>query len=266
MKQTNVNFEFLSVMMDEDFASVTINRPKVLNALNLRVIDELTQVMEELHQQELRAIILQGSGEKAFVAGADIEEMSQLDQYQALDFARKGQKLTQVIENLPFISIAVVQGYALGGGCELAMACDMIVATENAVFGQPEVQLGLIPGFGGTQRLIDRVGLSLAMDILCCGRKLSGTEAARCGLAARVCSLGELPQTLEIMKKGLLSSGPSALKDTKKLARMSQEINLTDGLFAEAQLFAAGFVREETRRGMEAFLKKEKPFFAKRTG
>jgi len=226
------------------------------------VLREITEYLNDAQATEsLRALVLRGAGDKAFVAGADIASMANLSPVDALQFARLGQDLTTKLEEQPFLTIARVQGYALGGGCELAMACDVIVASEDSLFGQPEVDLGLIPGFGGTQRLARRVGLPLAMEMLCAGRKINGKEALQHGLASTVVPAAELDAALAKILKNILKAAPLAIAHTKKLARSSLEQTLNDGLSAEAEAFATCFAQHEAREGIQAFLEKRKADF-----
>lgn len=241
---------------------VTINRPKVLNALNLQVITELQMALQSAIEQKMRVFVIEGAGEKAFVAGADIAQMSELSSDDAIKFARLGQELTLALEQAPLITIAKVQGYALGGGCELAMACDLLIAAESSVFGQPEVDLGLIPGFGGTQRLVKRVGLALASAILFGGRKLTGRDAFHCGLASEVTTKEELETTVNSMIKAILKAGPRAVTETKFLAKAALETPIRNGLAAEATAFGNCFARSEAREGIQAFLEKRPARFS----
>jgi len=242
---------------------ITINRPDALNALNHQVLTELTAVFSAAAAAlEVRAIVLQGAGEKAFVAGADVKQMSAMTPAQSLEFARLGQGLTMLMAALPQPIIAKVQGFALGSGCELAMACDLVVASTRAKFGQPEVGLGLIAGFGGTQRLVRRVGLTLGLDILCAGRNLSGEEAAAAGLVARVVPPEELDGEVNKVLKGILRAAPHAVAESKRLARQAYDMTLAAGLSAEATAFAACFSGAEAREGMQAFVEKRSASFA----
>jgi enoyl-CoA hydratase len=256
------DFEMLEVEIRENSIFCTINRPKVLNALNRQVLLEMTEFVEGVAAMpELRVVVLQGAGDKAFVAGADIAQMSDMDARAATEFSALGQELTEKIENLPQLTIAKVQGFALGGGCELAMAADIIVASTRARFGQPEVNLGLIAGFGGTQRLTDRVGLALAIDILCGGRQLKGAEAAAHGLVARVVEPELLDETVAKIIENTNKTGPHAITVSKSLARASCSKELHQGLQLERSAFGALFEREESREGLNAFLDKRSPAF-----
>ncbi|MFW7377380.1 MAG: enoyl-CoA hydratase/isomerase family protein [Oligoflexus sp.] len=258
------DYQTLIVDVDPDapIMRVTINRPKVLNALNLQVITELEEALEAAIKHKLRVLVIEGAGDKAFVAGADIAQMLDLSSDDALRFARQGQRLTQALEEAPLITIAKVQGYALGGGCELAMACDLLIAAESSIFGQPEVDLGLIPGFGGTQRLVKRVGLPLASAILYGGRKLTGRDAFHCGLVSDVAPKEELETSIQSLIKAVLKAGPQAIVETKRLARMALDIPLNNGLAAEATAFANCFARPESREGIQAFLEKRAARFS----
>lgn len=255
--------EHLQIEKKTGYWDVTINRPKVLNALNPTVIAELSDVVAAARKEtDLRALVLRGAGDKAFVAGADIAAMQEMTPEQALMFGRKGQELTLALEDASFITIAVVQGFALGGGCELAMACDVVIASTAAKFGQPETDLGLIAGFGGTQRLVKRVGLPVAMDMLCCGRKLSGTEAFQLGLAARVAAPEQLETEVEATLKGILRAAPGANSETKRLIREAMDMPLRAGLASEATGFATRFAGVEAKEGITAFLEKRKAKFS----
>lgn len=259
-----MNYETINV--EEKTAGcleVTINRPDQLNALNRQVIEELTSVCETQITPKIRVLLLKGAGDKAFVAGADIKEMESLTASEAEFFAKKGQRLTTLLETINCISVAVVQGFALGGGCELAMACDMIVASDKARFGQPEVNLGLVAGFGGTQRLAKQVGPKVAMDLLICGqsRMLKADEAKTLGLVSRVVVHDDLPEEVEKVVTSILSVGPKAAKLSKKLVRLSESCPLEKGLQMEASLFGSQFDTSEKNEGVQAFLEKRKPNF-----
>lgn len=256
------SYETLLCTREGGVATVTINRPKVLNALNETVLRELHSVLaDRSFTRGLRALVLTGAGEKAFVAGADIGAMQSMDAAAALRFGRLGQELSLALENAPYLTIARVQGFALGGGCELALSCDIVIAAETALFGQPEVDLGLIPGFGGTQRLAKRVGLALALEILCAGRKLNGKEAQQCGLVSNVKPSEELDPYLASLLKNIEKAAPQAVAETKRLARASLEQPLQHGLAAEATAFATCFAGAEAREGMTAFLEKRRAQF-----
>lgn len=256
---------FSSIIFDQEgpVAKITINRPEALNALNLNVIEEMLEAILGEMDPEVRVLVIEGAGEKAFVAGADIKSMLDLEPTEALEFARLGQNLLNTLEQIPQIVIAKIQGFALGGGCELAMACDILVASTKASFGQPEVNLGLVPGFGGTQRLVRRVGLPIAMDMLLTGsgRKLTAEEAQRLGLISRLCAPENLEEEVNSVIKSILKSGPFASREIKRLVRESGEMSLKAGLNSEASTFASCFASQESREGISAFLEKRTPNF-----
>lgn len=260
----SAKFDHIKVDIRGAVARITVDRPEVLNALNLEVVEELEEALvEHIDPVETRVIVFEGSGDKAFIAGADVAAMSDMSPEMALAFAQQGQALSKALESLPQITIAKVQGFALGGGCELAMACDLIIASRDAKFGQPEVNLGLIPGFGGTQRLARRVGLPVALDMLCCGsgRTLSGEEAFRVGLVSRVVDKDKLEGEVERAIKAVLKAGPCAVSEVKRLARESYGMSLEAGLSSEASSFANCFGRDESKEGISAFLEKRSANF-----
>lgn len=257
------NYELISIEHEDSVCRLTIQREEQLNALNLQVIEELTNAILTL-PQDTRVVVLAGSGAKAFVAGADIAAMREMSPTDAHAFARAGQRLTLAIEACFAVTIARVQGFALGGGCELAMACDLIIASEKAKFGQPEVNLGLIPGFGGTQRLVRRVGLPRALDMLCTGQggAVTATEAYAMGLISRVAAPAELDHEIGKAIRAIKKCGPIAITETKRLARAACDMPLTAGLEAEASAFAAAFAGPEAKEGLGAFLEKRSPGFS----
>ena len=244
--------------------TITINRPDAMNALNETVLEELEEsLLEDFDANLHRAVVIEGAGEKAFVAGADISGMKEMNPEHAHEFAQLGQSIGNIIATLPAVVIAKVRGYALGGGCELAMACDLVVAGRSAKFGQPEVNLGLIAGFGGTQRLVHRVGMHVALDMLLTGRGrvISGEEAFHLGLASRVVDDDKLDSEIEKICDSLTKTGPTAVAETKRLVRDAQHMGLDAGLAAEASAFALCFSRKESKEGIEAFLAKRTPKF-----
>jgi len=258
-------FETIIVKIEGPVCRITINRPLALNALNATVLSEIESALfSTMDPIATRVVVLEGAGDRAFVAGADIAQMKDMSAAQARDFARHGQMLTKALETLTQVTIAKVQGFALGGGCELAMACDLIIAGKAAKFGQPEVNLGIIPGFGGTQRLVRRVGMHAAMDMLLCGRgrTLSGTEAHQLGLVSRVVDDDKLEEETKKVIRAILSAGPRAVAETKRLARDAYHMTLDAGLNAEANAFAACFADDEAVEGLSAFLDKRNPTFS----
>ncbi|QJQ96138.1 MULTISPECIES: enoyl-CoA hydratase/isomerase family protein [Halomonadaceae] len=241
---------------------LTIDRPKALNALNSAVITELDATLATLEMRDdLRGVLITGGGEKSFVAGADIAEMRDKSPEQARQFASQALATLKRLERLPVPVVALVNGYCLGGGCELALACDWAVASDNALFGQPEVLLGVIPGFGGTQRLPRRVGPAMALDLVTTGRKIDAQEALRIGLVNRVVPQGHLDAYAEELAGQLAGNGPHAVRAAKQAVHDGMDQDLDAALALETSLFALGFAGEEQREGMSAFIEKRKPHF-----
>jgi len=243
-------------------AEITINRPKALNALNTQTLKELGAVIDELaEKQEIRVIILTGAGEKAFVAGADIAEMQNKTPIEARNFARLGQKIFSAIENMPQVVIAAVNGFALGGGCELAMACDIRLASTKAKFGQPEVSLGIIPGFAGTQRLPRLIGKGLAKELIYTGDMIDAQEAYRIGLVNKVYEPEDLLNKAREMAHKIISRGPNAVSFAKLAINTGLNMDDESAYKYEAEVFGLCFTTEEQKEGMTAFLEKRKPEF-----
>ena len=258
-----MNFENLLVDMADGIALVTINRPKALNALNEQTLRELDAAFSDLAVDDTaQVIILTGSGEKAFVAGADISAMQPLSPLQARDCAKLGHEVMRRIEACPKPVIAAVNGFALGGGCELALGCDIRLVADNARFGQPEVNLGVIPGFGGTQRLARLVGKGLAMEMILTGDMVSADEAHRIGLANKVVAQAELLDTAKAMAAKIISKGPLAVKLSKEAIRNGLEMDLDKANQYEAELFGLCFASEQQKEGMQAFLEKRRADFS----
>ncbi|HEU5400175.1 MAG TPA: enoyl-CoA hydratase-related protein [Terriglobales bacterium] len=250
-------FENLKFENRNKIAYVTITRPKVLNALNRATIAELHSAFTEVRDNaEIRLAILTGEGEKAFVAGADINELATQGPVEGAEYARAGQAVFDLIENCGKPVIACVNGFALGGGCELAMACTMRLASENAKFGQPEVKLGIIPGYGGTQRLPRLVGKGVAQQILLSGEMTSAQEAYRIGLVNEVVPLGELIPRAEALAAKIMANGPLACKYVLEAVNKGMEMTLQEGLFLEASLFGLCCSTEDKSEGTKAFLEK----------
>jgi enoyl-CoA hydratase len=241
---------------------VRINRPKALNALNPTVIAELSAAIEALRAQvdagdwSIRGLIVTGAGDKAFVAGADIGSMADMSEDQALDFASRGHALGDQLAQLPIPVIAAVHGFALGGGCELALACDFIVASETARFGQPEVKLGVIPGFGGTQRLTRRVGLARAIELCVTGDMIKADEAVRIGLANHVVPADQLLARCEQIITTVAKMGPLAVAAAKQVLHRGAELPLAAANRLEVESFAGLFQTRDQTEGMQAFLAK----------
>lgn len=260
-----MEFENLLIEIAEGIATVTINRPKALNAMNAAVLGELECAFTALNSNpEVGCIILTGSGEKAFVAGADISAMQPLDAVTARDFALLGHRVMQLIEKGPKPVIAAVNGFALGGGCELAMGCDLRIAGDNAKFGQPEVNLGVIPGFGGTQRLPRLVGKGRAMELVLTGDMIDAQEALRIGLVNKVYPLAELLAETRKMAKKILSKGPLAIRLGKEAVCNGLEMDLDRACAYEADLFGFCFATADQKEGMQAFLEKRPAKFTGR--
>ena len=240
-----------------NIAYVTIDRPKVLNALNMATMEELRQVFTELKDdRETRVVILTGGGEKAFVAGADINELAKNDPVQAKAYTHKGQATLDLIENLGKPVIACINGFALGGGCEIAMACTMRLASENARLGQPEVKLGIIPGYGGTQRLPRLVGTGLAMQMVLTGEMISAQEAHRIGLVNEVVAADRLMARAEEIAGKIIGMAPLAIQYCMEAVNRGMNMTLQEGLFLEATLFGICCATEDKKEGTTAFLEK----------
>lgn len=244
---------------------ITINRPEKLNALNAATVRELWEVFHEIaHDEEVGVIILTGAGDKAFIAGADITELAVQGPLQGKETARFGQQLLLFIERLGKPVIAAINGYALGGGCELAMACTIRIASENARLGQPEVRLGLIPGYGGTQRLARLIGKGRALELLLTGEMISAEEAYRLGLVNRVTSREELIPTAEKIARQILSNAPVAVRLCLEAVNAGLEMPLEEALLLEAALFGLCATTEDFREGTRAFLEKRPAQFTGR--
>jgi enoyl-CoA hydratase len=241
---------------------VTVNRPKALNALAPQVLRELLQAVADASgDPAVRALMITGAGDKAFVAGADIAAMSAMSALEGREFAAQGHALMRAIELAPFPAIALVNGYALGGGCELALACDFIVASEKAVFGQPEVSLGIVPGFGGTQRLTRLVGKAMAVELCTTGRQVKADEALRIGLANHVVAPDQLLAKGLELAGAIAQKAPVAVRLTKHLIQRGQDMDLANANAFEADVFGVAFATDDRVEGMRAFLDKRKPEF-----
>ncbi|RJP80056.1 MAG: crotonase [Candidatus Zixiibacteriota bacterium] len=252
-----MNYENLLFELEEGIAIVTVNRPKALNALTVATVGELLAVFQRVKDDpHVRGVILTGAGEKAFVAGADIGEIHNLDGLGGARFALNGQEMTNHIQHLGKPVVAAVNGFALGGGCELAMACHVRFAAENARFGQPEVNLGVIPGYGGTQRLARLVGLGRALELCLTGDMVDAPEAYRLGLVNKVYPAAELiPKSKEFLKK-VISKGPQAVAYVLHACNRGVEMGLGDALRLEAHLFGLVCATEDMKEGTQAFLEK----------
>jgi enoyl-CoA hydratase len=257
-----MNYENILYQKKNKIGYVTINRPEKLNALNRKTMDELHHVIYDIkNNSDIFAVILTGSGEKAFVAGADINELSEQNPLTGKELAQKGQAVLNMIENLTKPVIAAVNGFALGGGCELAMACHIRIASANARFAQPEVGLGIIPGYGGTQRLTRLVGKSRAFELCLTGDMIDAAEAYRIGLVNKITSNDKLLSTCEEIITKILSKGPVAASLIIEAINTGIEIPLNHALALEASLFGISASTEDMREGTKAFIEKRKPVF-----
>ena len=253
---------YANILIERDgtVATLTVNRPKSLNALNSQTLRDLTQAVRDLGDS-VRAIILTGAGEKAFVAGADIAEMKPMTPWSAREFSELGHVVTALLEDLPCATIAAVNGYALGGGLELAVACDMIYASENARFGLPEVTLGVTPGFGGTQRLVRLVGKLRAKEMIFTGEMIDAKRAFEIGLVNSVHPREQLLAHCKAVAQKISARGPLAISRAKQLIERGYDIPLRAANRQEAETFALLFDTEDRREGMAAFLEKRPPKF-----
>lgn len=259
MELKNLLYEVL-----DNIATITINRPDKLNALNHDTLSELNLVIEKIKTDEsVHVVIITGAGEKAFVAGADIEELSELNSESGSEFSEFGQSIFSKIENLNKPVIAVVNGFALGGGCELALACHIRLASDKARFGQPEVGLGTIPGYGGTQRLARQINKGRALEYILTGDMIHADEAYRIGLVNRVYASDELIAKAEEMAQKIISKGRFAVSASIQAVNAVDQLSLSEGLELEAELFGSCCETEEFKEGTTAFLEKRKPNYKK---
>ena len=250
--------EFITYEQEGQVGIVTINRPKALNALNSQVLEEIEAAFKAIDLDAVRAVILTGAGEKSFVAGADIGEMSTLTKAEGEAFGKKGNDVFRMIETFPIPVIAAVNGFALGGGCEISMSCDIRICSENAVFGQPEVGLGITPGFGGTQRLARLVGPSMAKQMIYTARNIKADEAYRIGLVNAVYPQEELMAAAKKMAAGIAKNAPIAVRACKKAINDGLEADMDDAIVIEEKLFGSCFETEDQKYGMAFFLDKNK--------
>ncbi len=259
------DYSTLLIAEEDGVAVVTINRPKALNALNSTVLDELARAFDEFAVNDaVKAVIVTGSGEKSFVAGADITQMKDMNVAEGKIFAEKGQNTFLKIEQCPKPVIAAVNGFALGGGCELSMACDIRIASENAKFGQPEVGLGIVPGFGGTQRLPRLVGRGMAKLLIYTGDMIDAQEALRIGLVQKVVAPESLLTEAKGVVKRILKKSSIAVNFAKDAINRGMEMDIPNAMQYEAYIFGTCFASEDQKEGMTAFVEKRKPAFSGR--
>lgn len=244
---------------EEHLAIVTINRPKALNALNSETLKDLDTVIADLeNDSNIYAVILTGAGEKSFVAGADISEMKDLNENEGNEFGSLGNKVFLRLENLNKPVIAAIQGFALGGGCEISMACDIRIASDKAVFGQPEVGLGITPGFGGTQRLARIVGLGKAKEMIYTARNIKADEAYRIGLVNKVVPLESLMDEAKAMASKIIANAPIAVRMSKDAINRGMQVSIDKAVEIEAENFGKCFASSDQTEGMTAFLERRK--------
>jgi len=257
-----MDYEDILFEVQDGVGVLTFNRPNVLNALKPKTLEEVSEVIDKAREDDaLRVLVLTGAGDKAFVAGADISQFPGMNPLRARLFAEKGQEVFFKLENLPKPVIACVNGFALGGGCEIAMSCDFIYASEKAKFGQPEVNLGLIPGFGGTQRLLRLVGRAKAKELCMTGEMLTAHEALELGLAARVFAADQLMEETMKVARLLATRSQGVLRSIKLVVDRGADVDLKTGCAIEAEAFGLCFAGQDVREGVAAFLQKRKPDF-----
>ena len=246
--------DFILYEVDGAVGTITINRPKALNALNSQVLDELNATLDAVDLDAVRCLILTGAGEKSFVAGADIGEMSTLTKAEGEAFGKKGNDVFLKLEHFPIPVIAAVNGFALGGGCEISMSCDIRICSENAVFGQPEAGLGITPGFGGTQRLARLVSPGMAKQLIYTARNIKADEAYRIGLVNAVYPLEELLPAAQKMAAGIAKQAPNAVRNCKKAINEGLQVSIDKAVEIEEKLFGDCFETEDQKAGMGNFL------------
>ena len=250
--------EFITYEAEGQIGIITINRPKALNALNSTVLEELDKTLDAVDLQTVRCLILTGAGEKSFVAGADIGEMSTLTKAEGEAFGKKGNDVFRKLETFPIPVIAAVNGFALGGGCEISMSCDIRICSENAVFGQPEVGLGITPGFGGTQRLARIVGTGKAKEMIYGARNIKAEEAYRIGLVNNVYPLEELMPAAKKLAATIARNAPIAVRNCKRAINEGLQVDMDQAVVIEETLFGNCFETYDQKEGMAAFLEKRK--------
>ncbi|QTA80442.1 Short-chain-enoyl-CoA hydratase [Desulfonema limicola] len=257
MSYENIIFE-----TQDKIAKITFNRPKALNALNADLLDEFSNALDKIAgDEDIRVLVLTGAGEKSFVAGADITELAAFNALQAKVFAQKGQNIISKLQSLSIPVIAAVNGFALGGGSEMALACDFIYASENAMFGLPEITLGIIPGFGGTQRLPRLIGANMAKEMIFTGKMLPAAEAREIGIVNKVVALENLMADVMKTAKSIAAKGKVSLRAAKQAVNRGLNVDLATGLDIECDAFSICMASEDSKEGTSAFLEKRKPEF-----
>lgn len=249
---------FVNYETENQIGIITINKPESLNALSSQVLDDLNVALDSVDQNTIRCLIITGAGEKSFVAGADISEMANYNVEQATAYGKKGNDLFRKIETFPLPVIAAVNGFALGGGCELAMSCDIRVCSDNAVFGQPETGLGITPGFGGTQRLARLVPLGYAKQLIYSARNIKADEAYRIGLVNAIYPLAELMDNAKKLANTISMNAPIAIRNSKKAINDGLQVDIDSAIKIEEEIFGSCFASEDQKEGMKAFLEKRK--------
>ena len=251
--------EYIKLAVDGNVGVLTVNRPAALNALNDQVIRELNEALDAIDLDTVRCLVVTGEGQKAFVAGADIGQMSGLTKAEGEAFGKLGNDVFRKLETLPIPTIAAVCGFALGGGCELAMSCDIRLCSDTAVFGQPEVGLGITPGFGGTQRMARLIGMGRAKELLYTARKVKAPEALAIGLVQGVYPVEQLMEEALKMAARIAGNAPIAVRATKKAVNDGLQVDMDRAIEIEEQLFGSCFETEDQKNAMGAFLEKRKP-------
>ncbi|MBR9980261.1 MAG: enoyl-CoA hydratase/isomerase family protein [Desulfatitalea sp.] len=257
-----MTYNHITVATEQDITTITFNRPKALNALNSALLEEFSRAVSAVAADEdIRVLVLTGAGDKAFVAGADITELARLDTLKAKVFINRGLSIINALTQLPIPVIAAVNGFALGGGLEIAMACDFIYASEKAAFGQPEIKLGLIPGYGGTQRLPRIIGVGQAKELLLTGKMIPAAEALRLGIVNKVVAPEALMDTVMATAKEMAAMGRVSLRAVKQAVDNGLNTDLATGLRIETDAFALCMASPDAKEGTSAFLEKRKAVF-----
>ena len=255
-------YENIIFQIDAGIATISFNRPKALNAINAALLEEFSQALDEIAADEdIRVLVLTGAGDKSFVAGADINKLAACNVLTSKNFARKGHDTLIKLQELPIVVIAAVNGFALGGGTEIAIACDFIYASENAKFGQPEINLGLIPGFGGTQRLPRLIGMNMAKELVFTGKMISAAEAEKIGLANKVVPQEQLMDEVMKTAREIASKGKVSLRAAKQAINFGMNTDLATGIHIEIEGFGQCYASSDSKEGTSAFLEKRKAEF-----